>query len=76
MSANKKTLYVIGNLISTMIAFLITKVPNHILQSNFFDEGLVGYDLIRYALISIAWIIFLLFVAIQVAKVIKFLIEK
>jgi hypothetical protein len=76
MSTNKKFLYLVGKFISIIFAFLITKVPDYILENNFFDSGLAGYDLILYAFLCAAWIIFLLFVAIQVTRTVKFLLEK
>jgi len=76
MSATKKTLYLVGNIISIIIASFIINIPNFILEHNFFNEGISGYDLIRYAFLCAAWIIFLLFVAIQVTRTVKFLLEK
>ena len=57
MSTNKKFLYLVGKFISIIFAFLITKVPDYILENNFFDSGLAGYDLILYAFLCAAWII-------------------
>lgn len=70
---NKIIAYVLGNLVSVIIVFIATQMPEILLKNNYFDSGLVGYDLVRYAMLCIAWIVFLVFLATRIVSVIKYI---
>lgn len=63
--------HIIGNFLSILIMFFVTKVPDIVLSHNYFDRNLAGYDLIRYAFICIVWIIFIVFLSIQFIRIPK-----